>query len=101
MQDKSMNEQQIAAIKKAVEKLKSKKPEEREAAQQALDALGASKFDVLIALLQKEAAGRRSRRRAVFIGIGAYVVLVLVMIIVPLLLHQRMEMHFVTSMGSY
>src|SRR5689334_10139592 len=100
MADNVSSEYLIDATKRAVKKLKSKKPEERETAQKALDALGASKFDVLIALLQKEAAGRRNRRRAVFIGIGVYVIFALLMLVVPLLFHQRPNASFLSHMGS-
>src|SRR4051812_34431744 len=95
-----LSKKQIDEIKKAVNKLSSKKVEEREAAQKTLDALGASKFDILLNLLQQEAAGRRSRRRFVTVGLSVYLALVVAMLVVPLMFGERPEWKFLGQFGS-
>lgn len=100
MDPTKLPKKQIAEIKKAVNKLSSKKAEERQVAQLALDALGASKFDVLLALLKQEAAGRRTRRRWVISGFTIYFVLLIVMMITPLFLGKKPEFGFLGQFGS-
>lgn len=81
----TLSTEKIAEIKKAVEKLSSNKQEEKQAAQAELERLGANKMEVLLALLKKEAEDRRKRHRYVGIGVAAYLLLALSLLIVPML----------------
>jgi hypothetical protein len=59
-------------IRKAVEKLNSKKEDQRAEAEQQLQALGDKKLEELLAFLTAEAKKRRDRRKWVAIGVGSY-----------------------------
>jgi hypothetical protein len=88
------------SIKRAVEKYNSKKPAERDWARAELDRLGADKFEVLIALLQKESAGRRRRRRYLAIGLAVYLTVVALAVIVPLVLGHRPPTGLLSPLGN-
>ncbi|HLJ57687.1 MAG TPA: hypothetical protein VKT77_21810 [Chthonomonadaceae bacterium] len=87
---------QIARVKRYVEKLNSGSPVERDRARRALDELGASKLDVLIALLQSEVAGRRRKRRAITIAICGYLAIAVSSVIISLATGHHINSHLFT-----
>ena len=95
-----MSDDQIGAIKKAVEKLSSKKEGDRIVAQHALDALGATKLDVLLALLEKETADRRKRRRGIAVVFAAYFALVAAMIFIPMMFGHKPLFQVFSQFGT-
>jgi hypothetical protein len=94
------SEKQVAELKQAVEKLTSKKENERLAAQATLDELGVNKLDTLLDVLQKEVAERRKRQRWVYIGIAAYFGLMLLVAFLPMLFGEKPETGFLSTMAS-
>lgn len=81
---------------KIILKLSSKQASERNEAEEVLEALGPEAVDALIAVLQKEAAAYRKRRTMAYVGLAAFV---MVMIVLAAL--QSDNVAFITTFTSF
>jgi HEAT repeat protein len=81
---------------KIILKLSSKQASERDEAQEALEALGPEAVDALIAVLQKEAVSYRKRRTMAYVGLAAFVVVMIVLAVL-----QSDNVAFITTFTSF